>query len=111
MDDHELHHQEDLPLLMEVTYNHSKCSKSADLPNTQNHQMMDHFGGEINGLNDTNRLMRSRFNGLHTKEAERDHYKFLNEMKIRLNVDSQKLIDLEARITCNERKKVKELLK
>jgi hypothetical protein len=45
-------------------------------------------------------MFRSRFNGLHTKEDEEEHYNFLNEMRVRLNVDSQKLIDLEARITC-----------
>jgi hypothetical protein len=44
--------------------------------------------------------IKSRFNGINTKEKEKEHYTFLNEMRVRLGVDSQKLIDLEARITC-----------
>lgn len=44
-------------------------------------------------------MMKSRFAGLLTKEAEIEHYDFLNEMRVRLNIDTQKLIDLEARIT------------
>lgn len=40
------------------------------------------------------------FTGQQTKEAEKEHYNFLNQMRVKLGVDSQKLIDLEARITC-----------
>ena len=36
-------------------------------------------------------------------EAEKEHYNFLNEISVRLKVDSEKLVNLEARITCNER--------
>ena len=50
-------------------------------------------------LTDSN-LISAKFGGLITKEAEKEHYDFLNELRITLNVDSQKLIDLEARITC-----------
>ena len=40
------------------------------------------------------------FGGLKTKEDEKEHYNFLNEMRVRLNVDENKIIDLEARISC-----------
>jgi hypothetical protein len=40
------------------------------------------------------------FAGLKTKEDEKEHYNFLNEMRVRLNVDENKIIDLEARISC-----------
>ena len=84
-------HVERIQHQMEVGYSHAKCSNSADLPSTQNHQIMDLGGENHAGANigsDTNKLMRSRFNGLHTKEAEQEHYSFLNEMRVRLNVDS-----------------------
>jgi hypothetical protein len=44
-------------------------------------------------------MFRSRFNGLRSKEEEEEHFSFLNQMRQRLNVDSQKIVDLEARIT------------
>ena len=34
---------------------------------------------------------------------ERDHYNFINSLRERLNVESSKIIDLEARITCTTR--------
>jgi hypothetical protein len=40
------------------------------------------------------------FGGLKTKEDEKEHYNFLNEMRVRLKVDESKIIDLEARISC-----------
>lgn len=40
------------------------------------------------------------FAGLKTKEDEKEHYHFLNEMRKRFNVDESKIIDLEARISC-----------
>lgn len=40
------------------------------------------------------------FAGLKTKENEKEHYNFLNEMRVRLNVDESRIIDLEARISC-----------
>lgn len=40
------------------------------------------------------------FSGLKTKEDEKEHYHFLNEMRVRLKVDESKIIDLEARISC-----------
>ena len=40
------------------------------------------------------------FAGQTTKEEEKEHYHFLNEMRVRLNVDEAKIIDLEARISC-----------
>lgn len=48
----------------------------------------------------TSLSIKSKFNGINTKEKEKEHFYFLNEMRIRLGVDSQKLIDLEARISC-----------
>lgn len=45
-------------------------------------------------------LMSAKFGGIMTKEAEMEHYDFLNQLKIKWNVDSEKLINLEARITC-----------
>jgi len=36
-------------------------------------------------------------------EGEREHYNFLNEISIRLKVDPEKLVNLEARITRNEK--------
>ena len=40
------------------------------------------------------------FSGPTTKEAEKEHYNFLNEMSHRFNVDKEKIINLEARISC-----------
>jgi hypothetical protein len=40
------------------------------------------------------------FLGMKTKEEEKEHYNFLNQMRVRLNVDEAKIIDLEARISC-----------
>jgi hypothetical protein len=40
------------------------------------------------------------FLGMKTKEEEKEHYNFLNQMRVRLNVDKAKIIDLEARISC-----------
>lgn len=44
--------------------------------------------------------MSAKFGGLVTKEAEMEHFNFLNELRVKWNVDSEKLINLEARITC-----------
>ena len=78
-------------------YHHLKQSNSADLPSTQNHQNGDLLS---NNEQTESNILRNRFNGLHTKQEEQEHYVFLNQMRVRLGVDSQKLIDLEARITC-----------
>ena len=40
------------------------------------------------------------FQGAPTKQGEHEHYHFLNEMRKRLGVDEEKIIDLEARISC-----------
>lgn len=89
-------------LQMDGSCHHAKHSNSADLPSTPNHHC-----GDLTSCHDIDQIQtsesnmfRSRFNGLHTKEAEQEHYTFLNEMRVRLGVDSQRLIDLEARITC-----------
>ena len=85
------------------TMHHHKYSNSAGLPSTQNQngvttQMHEaHLGGQIS---DSNLFATRKFAGLQTKQAEKEHYCFLNEMRDRLNIDSEKLIDLEARITC-----------
>ena len=44
-------------------------------------------------------------------EAEKEHYNFLNEISVRLKIDREKLVNLEARISCNEKTQVNELLK
>jgi hypothetical protein len=46
---------------------------------------------------------QNMFTQMPSVEAEKEHYNFLNEISIRLNIDREKLINLEARITCNER--------
>ena len=45
-------------------------------------------------------MVTTIFGGLKTKEDEKEHYNFLNEMRVRLKVDESKIIDLEARISC-----------
>ena len=47
-------------------------------------------------------MFKSKFGGLasRTKEAEREHYSFLNQMQAKFNIDQEKLICLEARISC-----------
>jgi hypothetical protein len=83
-------------------FEYKQQSNSAEVLPAPNHQNGDMHGRdqlEHFPVSDSN-IFRSRFNGLHTKEDEEEHYNFLNEMRVRLNVDSQKLIDLEARITC-----------
>ena len=47
-------------------------------------------------------MFKSKFGGLasRTKEAEREHYSFLNQMQAKFNIDQEKLISLEARISC-----------
>lgn len=93
---------EGLPLQMEMSYKQGKCSNSADLPSSQNHKGTS-FGDFQNqcmsGINNSLSI-KSKFNGIKTKEKEKEHFTFLNEMRVRLGVDSQKLIDLEARISC-----------
>lgn len=82
-----------------------KYSNSAGLPSTQNQNrgqpqnlnMDSEIGAQIL---DTNLFSTKKFAGLQTKQAEKEHYCFLNEMRDRLNIDSEKLINLEARITC-----------
>tara|TARA_B110000285_G_scaffold229328_1_gene293880 strand:+ start:227 stop:421 length:195 start_codon:yes stop_codon:yes gene_type:complete len=44
------------------------------------------------------------FSGPTTKEVEKEHYSFLNEMSSRLKVDKEKIIMLEARISCKYKK-------
>ena len=84
-----------------------KYSNSAGLPSTQNQNratvqnlnIESEIGAQILDLR-TNLFSTKKFAGLSTKQAEKEHYCFLNEMRDRLNIDSEKLIDLEARITC-----------
>jgi hypothetical protein len=46
-----------------------------------------HNGATLNEIS-LNHTMRTRFNGIRTNEAEKEHYTFLNEMRQRLGVDS-----------------------
>ena len=65
---------------------------------------LEKWEGSLSSINgreflDSN-LMSCKFGGIMTKEAEMEHYGFLNQLRVKWNVDCEKLINLEARITC-----------